>query len=242
MTNYIIIKAQDGVINKITSILDEFADFNCVGYTYNHEESMDVVLREMPDLIFINIDFNKNNPFGLVSELNQYLKSDTEFIAISSSKEKTYEAIKMGFFDYLLTPTTELEIRKAVIRFKKKYPIKINNTICLKSYKDYQYLSLDEILFLRADNNTTDFHMIDEVVITAYKTLKTFEPVLPENFLRVHKSYIINCNYVSRVNYGNSKCTLKKSNLSVPFTKTYKNNVEFMVNLLSPSTSCIKLN
>ncbi|MFI0429545.1 LytR/AlgR family response regulator transcription factor [Mariniflexile sp. HMF6888] len=242
MTNYIIIETQDSVINKITSILDEFPEFNCIGYSNSYEDSMDIALREMPDLIFINIDSNKNNPFGLVNELNQYIKSDTEFIAISSSKEKTYEAIKMGFFDYLLIPTTDLEIRKAVIKFKKKHPAKISKTICLKSYKDYQYLNLDEILFLRADNNTTDFHMIDGIVINAFKTLKTFESILPENFLRVHKSYIINSSYVSRVNYGSSKCTIKRSNHSVPFTKTYKSNIELMVNLLSPSTSSIKLN
>lgn len=242
MTNYLIIENDNTIINKITKILDDFPDFNCIGFSQSYDQSMDIVLREMPDLIFINIDLKRENPFGLVNELNQYLKRDTEFIAISASKEKTYEAIKMGFFDYLLCPTTELEIRKSVIKFKKKHPIKAHKTICLKSYKDYQYLNVDEILFLRADNNTTDFHMNDGNVINAFKTLKTFESILPNNFLRVHKSYIINSNYVSRVNYGNSKCSMKKYNHNVPFTKTYKDNVEFMINSLSHSTSSIGLN
>ena len=242
MTNYLIIEHSNTVINKITKILDDFPELNCIGYSHGYEQSMDIVLREMPDLIFINIDAINDNPFGLVNELNQYLKGDTEFIAISASKEKTYEAIKMGFFDYLLYPTSELEIRKTVIKFKKKHPTKVHKTICLKSYKDYQYLSLDEILFLRADNNTTDFHMNDGSVINAFKTLKTYESILPENFIRVHKSYIINSDYVSRVNYGSSKCSIKKCDHNVPFTKTYKNNVEFMINSLSPKTSSIGLN
>ena len=241
MINYIIIEYQDAIINKITSIMDEFSEFNCVGYANNYEESMNIVLREMPDLIFINIDLDESNPFGLVKDLNQYLKNDTELIAISSSTEKTYESIKIGFFDYLLLPTNELEIRKSIIKFKKKHPIEANNIICLKSYKDYQYLNLDEVIFLKADNNTTDFHMIEGNVINSFKTLKSFESILPLNFLRVHKSYIINSNYVSRVNYSNSQCTVKKINHNVPFTKTYKNNVEFMINLLSPSVNSFKL-
>lgn len=237
MTNYLIIDQDDFVINKITNILSDFPEFNCLGYSYDYEESMDMILREMPDLIFINIDAKDHNPFHLVNELNQYLKNETEFIAISSSKEKTYEAIKMSFFDYLLSPTSDLDIRKSVIKFKKKHPTRAHKTICLKSHKDYQYLDVDEILFLRADNNTTDFHLNDGSIVNAFKTLKTFESVLPHNFLRIHKSYIINSNYVSRVNYGSSKCTIKKHKHNLPFTKTYKNNVEYMINSLSPASS-----
>ncbi|GGD07692.1 LytR/AlgR family response regulator transcription factor [Hyunsoonleella pacifica] len=237
MTNYLLIEKDLKIINKITGILDDFPEFNCIGHSHNYEQSMDVVLREMPDLIFINIDVIKDAPFRLVNELKQYLKTDTEFIAISASKEKTYDAIKIGFFDYLLNPINGLDTRKAVIKYKKKRPTKAHKTICLKSYKDYKYLNVDEILFLRADNNTTDFHMNDGSVINAFKTLKTFESILPNNFLRVHKSYILNSNYVSRVNYGNSKCSLKKHKHNVPFTKTYKNNVECMINYLSPIAS-----
>lgn len=233
MTNYLIIDNDIDTAQRISSIVNDFPEFNCIGSVYGYEDSMDHVLREMPDLIFINIDSTSYDSFGLITELNQYLRSDTEFIAISASKEKTYDAIKLGFFDYLLKPMGDLDIRKAVIKFKKKHPTKVSKTICLKSYKDYQYLDVDEILFLRADNNTTDFHMSDGSVINAFKTLKTFESILPENFLRIHKSYIINSNYVARVNYGNLKCTIKKCRHNIPFTKTYKNNVEFMVNSLS---------
>lgn len=241
MSNYFIIEREQCVINKIRRVLEDLPEFNCIGFTHDYTESMDFILKEMPDLIFLNVDSVSENPFELVKEINQYLKKDIEFIAISSSKEKTYDAIKTGFFDYLLNPMADLDIRKAVLKFKKKHPIDINKLICLKSYKDYQYIDTDEILFLRADNNTTDFHMNDGNVISAFKTLKTFETILPDNFLRIHKSYIINSNYVSRVNYGSSKCTIKKYRQNVPFTKTYKNNIEFMINSLS-SASAVGLN
>ena len=143
------------------------------------------------------------------------------FIAISSSKENIYEVIKTGFFDFLLSPIAELEIRKTILKILKKIPAQSRKTICLKSYKDYQYLKTDEILFLRADNNTTDFYMSDGKVINAYKTLKTFEDILPNNFYRIHKSYIINKNFISRIQYGKSTCTIKKGTHDVPFTKTY---------------------
>ena len=241
MNNYLIIETEDQVINKIKIVLDDFSNFNCVGYVHDYSECLDVILKEMPDLIFLNVDTTIENPFNLINEASKYLKKDLEFVAISSSKEKAYEAIKCGFFDYLLSPINDLDIRKTALKFKKKHPIKINKTICLKSYKDYQYLNTDEILFLRADNNTTDFHMHNGDSICAYKTLKTFEMCLPKNFLRIHKSYIVNKNHVSRVSYASSNCTIKQYGQNIPFTKTYINNIELMINTLSQS-SVLNLN
>lgn len=236
MNNYLIIETQEEIINRIKEVLDGFSEFNCVGYAHNYSESIDIILKDMPDLIFINLDNILDNPFNLVTEVGQYLKKDYEFIAISSSKEKTYEAIKFGFFDYLLNPISELDIRKVAFKFKKKHPIKINKTICLKSYKDYQYLDTDEVLFLKADNNTTDFYMDSGQTISAFKTLKSFESILPKNFLRIHKSYIVNKNYVNRINYGTLNCSLKKHLQNIPFGRTYINNVELMINAMSHSS------
>ena len=126
-----------------------------------------------------------------------------------------------------------MEIRNTILKFQTRNPATINKNICLKSYKDYQYLNTDEILFLKADNNTTDFYMSDGNIISAFKTLKTFEDVLPENFLRIHKSYIINKNFVSRIQYGKFICTIKKNSFDIPFTKTYIDNIEIMKKALS---------
>lgn len=234
MYSYFIIDNKNlKVNNSLTKVLEDLPEFKCVGVGHDYLSSMNDILKESPDIVFLNIDSEDNeDPFEFAKEVNEYLKENAEFIALSATKDKTYESIKTGFFDYLLMPTTDLDIRKTVLRFKKKRPTK-SSRICLKSYKDYRYLNTDEILFLRADNNTTDFHMVDGSVINSFKTLKTYEAILPKNFLRVHKSYIINSQFVSRVNYGNSKCSLKKYDQNVPFTKYYKDNIEHMLNTLA---------
>lgn len=239
MNNYFIIETEEAVMNRIIKVLDDLPDFNFIGYSYDASDAMNTILKEMPDLVFINIDTVIGDPFELVKETQQYLKSTSEFIAISADKEKTYEAIKTGFFDYLLLPVSELELRKSVLKFKKKHPTKPKDTICIKSYKDFRYLPLDEILFLKADNNTTEFYMMDGNTINAFKTLKSFEALLPQNFLRIHKSYIVNKDHICRVNYGKLVCTVKSDNTVIPFTKTYQDNIDFMVNSFSRSSSLL---
>jgi len=236
MSSYFIIESDQISINRILKIFENFPEFDCIGVSKSYSESVEIILKETPSLVFVNIDETLTNPFGIIKEIGVYLDNPPEFIAISFSKEKAYDAFKIGFFDYLINPISELEIRKSTLRLKKKRATNLKNTICLKSYKDYQYLKTNEILFLKADNNTTDFHMIDGNTISAFKTLKTFEHMLPDNFLRIHKSYMVNIDHVSRINFGKSKCTIDRLNQKIPFTKTYLQNVDLLLKELSESS------
>jgi two-component system LytT family response regulator len=102
--------------------------------------------------------------------------------------------------------------------------------ICVKSYGDYRYIDSDDVLYFEADNNSTDIHLNNGEMITAFKTLKHFETVLPSHqFLRIHNSYIINVNHVSRIHTGNTVCYIKNSTTKLPFSKSYKENVDLII-------------
>jgi DNA-binding LytR/AlgR family response regulator len=106
--------------------------------------------------------------------------------------------------------------------------------ICVKSYGDYRYIDSTDILYFEADNNSTDIHLNNGEMITAFKTLKHFESVLPQQqFLRIHNSYIINVNQVSRIHTGNTVCYIKNSTTKLPFSKSYKENVDLIINRIA---------
>ena len=77
--------------------------------------------------------------------------------------------------------------------------------------------------------------MADGKVIGAYKTLKVFEDTLPQTFLRIHKSYIINRHCISRVHYGKSVCFINNE-YKIPFTKTFIANIDLINKDLSNNT------
>lgn len=98
--------------------------------------------------------------------------------------------------------------------------------ICVKSYGDYRFINADDICYLQADNNSTDLHLANGEMITAFKTLKHFENVLKSPFVRIHNSYIVNIDYVSRIHTGNSVCYIKGTTTKLPFSKSYKENID----------------
>ena len=129
-----------------------------------------------------------------------------------------------------------IEVKTTPITFEKPTVIQQEKSlvICVKSYGDYRYIESEDVLYFEADNNSTDIHLNNGEMITAFKTLKHFETVLPQHqFLRIHNSYIININQVSRIHTGNTVCYIKNSTTKLPFSKSYKENVDLIINRIA---------
>lgn len=131
----------------------------------------------------------------------------------------------------------DIEVKVTPIVLEKPTIIQQPNqplVICVKSYGDYRYIDSEDILYFEADNNSTDIHLNNGEMITAFKTLKHFETVLPPSqFLRIHNSYIINVNQVSRIHTGNTVCYIKNSTTKLPFSKSYKENVDLIISRIA---------
>ncbi|EAR00383.1 LytR/AlgR family response regulator transcription factor [Maribacter sp. HTCC2170] len=239
--NYSIIDSDATSNLQLQHFLEEYGDFSCSSLAKNSNDGLNSILKFSPDVVFVNLNENASEYFQMVMEMHQYVKKIPVIIGISKAKEYAYDAIKNGFFDYWLKPYNEFDIRKSLLRLKKHIPepvlgISQPKTICLKSYRDFQYLNASDIMYLQADNNATKFVMKDGSMRNAFKTLKTFESMLPNNFVRIHQSFIVNTDYISGISYGKSLCSLKLRNLQLPFSKSYRANVDGLKAALSKNT------
>ncbi|MGJ8746099.1 LytR/AlgR family response regulator transcription factor [Polaribacter sp.] len=235
MISSIIIENDKNTTANIKAIALEFPEIYFLESSENQDAALNAVLKNNAEIIIINIDSPTFNIAEFMLEVQNYTKRPPTFVAMSAFKEKAYDAYKYNFTDFILKPLTELSIRKSILKVLKKNEPSIQTTICLKSNKDYRYLDIDKILYLKADNNTTDFFMSDGSVVVVYKTLKVFENTLPKNFLRIHKSYIINKDCISRIHYGKSVCILNNQH-KIPFTKTFIDNMDLINTSLSKNT------
>lgn len=105
--------------------------------------------------------------------------------------------------------------------------------ICVKSYGDYRYIEAKDICYLQADNNSTDIHLNSGEMITAFKTLKHFEGVMTYPFVRIHNSYIVNIDFISRIHTGNTVCHIKNTTTKLPFSKSYKENIDAVITTIA---------
>lgn len=214
---------------EILNTISLFEDLFCIGKVLCENEAVNLILEKRPDLVIVNTDEIISTDFLI--ELSTFIECLPFVIVISNDSSIAYKAIKHGVNDFLLSPIQLPEFRKSYLRFIKNQKRLKESRLVIKSNSDYNFLKIDEILYLNADNNTTDIYLVNGKKITAYKTLKFFENQLPFTFLRIHNSYIVNIKYVTRINIGKSKCYIE--NLQLPFSRTYKENIDVVINRIS---------
>ncbi len=234
--SYVLID-EDVNVKDTLAQLEGFPEYFCAGIATTKDEAVNKILELQPSLVFLEISpksKKSNLSLSIITELYQFVDTLPYFIVITSTTKYAFDAIKAGVSDYLLKSLTQFELRKSLLKFEKTSPAASQNTICIKSYGDYQFISLSDIVYLKADNNTTDFYLQNGKKLTAYKTLKHYEASLPFFFFRIHNSYIVNSNYITRINTGKSLCYLNNSDLSISFSKTFKDNIDAIIRRIAP--------
>lgn len=202
-------------------------------------------------------DKTSNLSLALINELYRYLKVVPKIIVTTTKKDLAFEAIQYEVADYILKPVQRIDLIKSLLKLKKaigedevfwtQIPKSLEEQeskplvqavvqktdqpliLCIKSYGDYKYIDARDICYFKADNNSTDIYLNNGEMITAFKTLKHFEAVLPFPFSRIHNSYIVNRNYISRIHTGNALCYIKNTITKLPFSKSYKENVDRII-------------
>jgi DNA-binding LytR/AlgR family response regulator len=195
--------------------------------TNKKELAYDALKYEVIDYLLKPLDINDFRK--AILKFDRAIKSNLPHLE-AKNPEATFEVLDE-------TIAEELEIendaqQKTIPTSEKPIVIQKEQSliICVKSYGDYRYIDSTDILYFEADNNSTDIHLNNGEMITAFKTLKHFEAVLPQlQFLRIHNSYIINVNQVSRIHTGNTVCYIKNSTTKLPFSKSYKENVDLII-------------
>lgn len=204
-----------------------FPKYSCAGIFPDDMKSIENILLIKPQLIFFNTGnahLSTAISFTVWAEMFEYLSFSTYLIVLSEQRELAFEAVQGGAADYLSDVQLHT-LGKSLARFEKRTPLQFQQRICIKSYSDYQFLKYHDIVYLKADNNTTDFKLTNGNIVVVYKTLKHFELTLPHYFVRIHKSYIVNIHYVSRIQFSKSKCHLNFDE-QLPFSSSYRTAVD----------------
>jgi two-component system LytT family response regulator len=179
----------------------------------NGMDALEMIKIYSPKLIFLDIDMPKMNGFEM---LNQVPEKNFHVIFTTAYDQYAIKAIKYAAFDYLLKPIDIEELKTAVSKVDAEenkqtrrqvellyqnilHPKKNLQKLAIPTLEGLLFYEIGDIIYLEANSNYTNIHFSNKTKITASKTLKEFEDLLPEDvFFRTHHSYIINLSYIKR--------------------------------------------
>lgn len=223
--------------NLIFQIQEAKLGFEIVGEAPSVTEGIKVILQQKPDIVFFDIEIIGGSSFEILDAI-----PDINFKIVFATAHDHFaiKAIKYSAFDYLVKPfqpqeliQTLLKLRKEII-FKDDYQAKFeilfnelkgktNHKIAINSLDAVRYLEINEISHLQADGSYCRILIKTGETIVASKSMSFFEQLLPVNdFIKVHRSFIINLQFVDSILKNDGGFIKMKSGTEIPISRRKK--------------------
>lgn len=181
------------------------------------------------DIVFLDIMLNDENAMDW--SINNIKSNYTQIIFMTSFPQCAYNISETNCCYYLVKSRIDANnltkaLQRALQRTTKKDP---NLTVVRLGNKNY-IVNYQDILYIETFNNNIMLHIKNRENITIYSSLKEYSENLPPNFLRCHKSYMVNMNHIH--SYEPHKFVLSSGdNIPIP-PKKYKSIVSSYENYL----------
>jgi two-component system LytT family response regulator len=175
---------------------------------------VELVRKENPDLIFLDIEMSDGTGFDL---LEQVPGINASIIFTTAYDRYAVKAIKYSALDYLLKPIDPEELKTAASKVSEKRsnlstmenlqsllqnfrkPDENYSKITLPTGNAYEIVNIKDIIRCEAEGSYTNFLLTNNRKMLVSFSLKHYEDLLPaEQFVRVHHHHLININHVVR--------------------------------------------
>ena len=154
------------------------------------EDAIAILAKETIHICFLDIQLHTKSGF----ELLPYLSVQTKVIFVTAFSEYAINAIREKAFDYLLKPLNPIELKNCINRYEKEYLTEENTSqyLTVKVQGATTPLRISDIEYIEAAGAYSSIHLTDSKNYTTAKTLKVMVDIVGSDFIRIHKTYLVN--------------------------------------------------
>ncbi|MBN2728595.1 MAG: response regulator transcription factor [Bacteroidales bacterium] len=188
-------------LKQIVSYIEQTPFLDLVKSCGNAIEALEFIKKEHVDLIFLDI----NMPEMTGMELAKSLDSKTMVIFTTAYEEFALESYEVEAIDYILKPISRDDFMRAARKAADRKMPKGLETVktdefFVKSDGKIIRISLEEITYIESMSEYVRIHFDEGKSIMTLMSMKNLDSTLPQkDFMRVHRSYIVNLNKVQTI-------------------------------------------
>jgi len=233
MTKVYIVERDQELISKIHDSIASNNLLEATGSSTSFEAAIRDINARKPDIIVSSIELDDH---FTVWHLNKELgDKNHDFILLSATddEQKYLKSRKVEGSKFLVKPFGMQSLRgmledihKDNLLLSAKIKAK-KNVLFVKKDKSYNRLNLEDILYFYSEGNYVTLVTADQSYIFKYALTKLLALDKFNNFVRVHRSYAVNTDKVTKVSIGEKQLSLDK--IHVPFGRTFVQNVRNIV-------------
>lgn len=214
-----VVEDEDGIRRFLCKVIEKFMEFEVVSKCGSFNEAITEYSINKPDIVFMDIEIkeHENDSFasdkvngmecaGILTNLNPQLK----IIFVTAHNEYMSNAFDIYAYDYIVKPFDVERVERTLKRilenskdFRENQSSGQNRRIMIRGKESIYFIDIDDIIMVERCNGSTVINTISSEYQTSMGLNDIMEKLKDKRFIRSHKSYIINMNYISRIEqYG----------------------------------------
>lgn len=223
------------------NVLDNYLKKYCpvievVGQAEHIKEAVPMIRSLQPQLVFLDVEMPFGNAFDILEACQD---QHFETIFITAYSEYSLKALNLSAAYYILKPIDITELVTAVNKVQvsilkseefNRTQVLLQNLkqkpelqqIILPTLQGFDVIKTASITRLQANGNFTDVHLSDGSCKMICKFLKHFDDLLDIPFLRVHRSFIVNLNYIKSYSKNSGGYITLLDGSEIEVSATYK--------------------
>ncbi|MEI8202303.1 MAG: LytTR family DNA-binding domain-containing protein [Bacteroidota bacterium] len=213
-------------LRQMSDYIQKTSFLELSGSCNNAFEAMKIMSSTAIEVIFIDINMPELSGMEFVKSL-----IDKPFIVFTTAyAEYAVEGFKVDAVDYLLKPISYAHFLNAATKAKNRLElISANQTIESEATEDYMFvksdyklirINLNDILYIESQHEYIKIYLTENKTVMTQLSMKTIEEQLPQlNFMRVHRSYIVN---LDKINLIERNLIVFGGNVFIPISEQYR--------------------
>lgn len=197
---------------ELTWLLGQCEGVDVTGQFASARHAIDFVDERGAELCFLDIDMPGIDGLRLAESWREQLGDDSPHVVfVTAYEEHAVDAFSVDAIDYLLKPVRLQRLRQTIARARRRLGQRAPETgvgdessaplerISVEELGEYRVISVDEILWIEADEGFAAVHTEDGAHLTDF-SLKALEENLDEEcFFRCHRSFIVRLDAIRRI-------------------------------------------
>lgn len=200
MTHVLIVEDEARIARHIEKHVRAFLgkDLSKLTLCNDLQQAIEAIEESEPDLVLLDLNLKGEDGFSL---LDQSLAGSFHTIVISAYRERALEAFEHGVLDFVAKPFSGARLEQALSRFltterRTGPPTKF---LTVKTPGRTRLIPLEEVVYLKGAGHYAEIHLNNGEQTLHGKSLERLLVLLPDHFIRIHKSYIVNLNFAQEI-------------------------------------------
>jgi two-component system, LytTR family, response regulator len=207
----IVVDDEEYARSGLVSMLSEFEDIEVIAACENGLEAITKINELKPDIVFLDIQMPHIDGFEVIELLGNEIPG---IIFVTAFDEYAGRAFEANAIDYLLKPVNPKRLEQSILKLRTSMDLNQPAVLqMLENHKDAQkeisrilvrdgqkihVIAVEEIIYFEAQDDYVAIRTEKEVYLKLER-LSKLENQLAKNFGRIHRSYLVNLDYVQYI-------------------------------------------